>query len=161
VLLFGLSLGACNLYRCETEARSAGYAGRLGQAVASASDLAGGDSGRVEVLLNEWRGWDSQQSVIALVNIRGFVPAVSEIHVHEGTPATPGRLLWKTANGWQVGDSIWNSSRDLYPGPASWDDFWKALDEHRAYFEVHSPSGASVTGGLMQTSTSPYSPACT
>lgn len=160
-LLIVSSLGACNLNRCETEARSASYAGRLGQAVASASDLAGGDSGRIVVQLNEWRGWETQHNVVGLVYVRGFVPAVSEIHVHEGTPATPGRLLWKTGNGYLVGDSIWNASRDLFPGPASWDEFWNALDEHRAYFEVHSPSGASVTGGLMQTSTAPYSPACT
>ena len=160
-LLVVLVVSACNPYACETDARGATYVGRLGQTVAPTADHTSLDSGRIFVGLNEWRGSISQQSLSASVKVKGFVPAVSEIHVHEGTPANPGRLLWKTGHGYIVGDTIWNAYLDLFPGPASWADFWSALDEGRAYFEVHSPAGDSVTGALRQLSVSPFTPACT
>ena len=160
-LLDVCALAACNPYTCETDARSAAYVGRLGQSVAPTADLTAFDSGRIFIELNEWRGSAAQQSVSASVNVQGFVSAVSEIHVHEGTPATPGRLLWKTGNGLLVRDTVWNVHTDLFAGPASWADFWSALDGGRAYFEVHSPSGASVTGALRQESVSAFTPSCT
>jgi len=159
LLVFVVS--ACNPYACATDARNAIYVGRLGQSVAPTDNLTAADSGRIFVGLNEWRGSLAQQNVDASVTVKGFAPAVSEIHVHEGTPASPGRLLWKTDHGYLVGDSVWNAYRDLFQGPASWADFWSALDEGRAYFEVHSPSGASVTGAMRQESVSAFSPACT
>ena len=160
-MLVACVLSACNPYACETDARSAIYVGRLGQSVAPTADLTALDSGRIFIGLNEWRGSQAQQNVSASVNVQGFTSAVREIHVHEGTPATPGRLLWKTSNGYLVRDTVWNAYTDLFAGPASWTDFWSALDDGRAYFEVHSPSGASVTGALRQESVSAFSPACT
>jgi hypothetical protein len=161
LLLVAFAVCACDPYACATDARDATYVGRLGQAVAPIGDHTSLDSGRIFVGLNEWRGSISQQSLSASVKVQGFVPAVSEIHVHEGTPANPGRLLWKTGHGYIVGDTIWNAYLDLFPGPASWADFWSALDEGRAYFEVHSPTGDSVTGALRQLSVSPFTRACT
>jgi hypothetical protein len=73
----------------------------------------------------------------------------------------PTLAAWKTGHGYIVGDTIWNAYSDFFPGPASWADFWSALDEGRAYFEVHSPAGDSVTGALRQLSVSPFTPACT
>ena len=160
-LLVACALSACNPYACETDARSAAYVGRLGQSVAPTADLTAFDSGRIFIELNEWRGSAAQQSVSASVNVQGFVSAVSEIHVHEGTPANPGRLLWKTSNGFLVRDTLWNAYTDLFAGPASWADFWSALAGGRAYFEVHTPSGASVTGALRQESVSAFTPSCT
>jgi hypothetical protein len=160
-LLVACVLSACNPYACETDARSAAYVGRLGQSVAPTAELSALDSGRIFIDLNEWRGSLAQQNVSASVNVQGFLSAVSEIHVHEGTPANPGRLLWKTGNGFLVRDTVWNVYTDLFAGPASWADFWSALDGGRAYFEVHSPSGASVTGALRQESVSAFTPSCT
>lgn len=77
------TLSACHLYTCETDARSAEYAGRLGAAVAPAGDIPSSESGRI------------------------FVGA------------------------------------------------------GHAYFEVHTPSGEGIAGGLRQQSISPFSPACT
>lgn len=154
-------LSACNPYACETDARSATYVGRLGQSVAPTADLTAVDSGRIFIGLNEWRGSVTQQNVSGSVNVQGFVSAVSEIHVHEGTPANPGRLLWKTSNGYLVRDTLWNVYTDFFAGPASWADFWSALGGGHAYFEVHSPSGGSVTGALRQESVSAFSPSCT
>ena len=162
LLLLGLSgTWACNPYACGTDARDASYGGRLGQTVAPSERLTEQDSGRIFVLLNEWRGSTSQQNVIASVRVRGFVSAVSEIHVHQGTPAAPGRVLWKSTVGYLAGDSVWNTYLDLFAGPASWSDFWTALDEGRAYFELHAPSGESVSGGLRQLGASPFRPSCT
>ena len=155
------ALSACDPYACKTDARSAEYTGRLGETVAPAGDIPSSQSGRIFVGLNEWRGSDSQRNVVASVTVKGFATAVSEIHVHEGTPAAPGRLLWSTSHGYLVGDTIWNAYTDLFHGPAPWSDFWGALDAGHAYFEVHTPTGGSVTGALRQQSVSPFAPACT
>jgi hypothetical protein len=160
-LLVACVLSACDPYACGTDARSATYVGRLGESVAPTAALTALDSGRIFIGLNEWRGSDDQQNVSASVNVQGFLSAVSEIHVHEGTPANPGRLLWKTSNGFLVRDTLWNVYTELFAGPASWADLWSALDGRRAYFEVHSPSGASVTGALRQESVSAFTPSCT
>ena len=161
LLLVVLTVCACNPYGCTTDARDAIYVGRLGETVAPTGELTAQDSGRIVLGLNEWRGSQPQQSTSASVTVKGFVPAVSEIHVHEGTPASPGRLLWKTDHGYLVGDTVWNAYLDFFEGPAPWSDFWSALNEGRAYFEVHSPSGDNVTGALRQQRVSPFRPACT
>jgi len=160
-VLLASSTAACDPYACGTEARSASYAGALGQAVPLASPPAAGDSGWIFLELNEWRGFESQQGVIAAVNVRGYVTAVSKLHVHEGAPDRPGRILWESANGYLAGDSIWQTGINRFEGPGPWSDLWTLLDSGRAYLEVHSPLGDSVAGGLRQVSSSPYSPACT
>jgi hypothetical protein len=154
------AVNACNPYACETEARSAEYDGRLGQAVAPTVPLTAADSGRVFILLFEVRGPDPQQSVQASVNVKGFATAVSELRVREGAPGSPGRLLWSTTNGYLVGDSLWNAT-DFFHGPASWADFWGALNAGHAYVEIQTPTDATVNGGLRQGTLSPYSAACT
>ena len=161
LLLLAAGLEACDPYACTTKARSATYVGRLGESVAPTTDLTLFDSGSVILLLNEWRGSVSQQSVEAGVNVQGFVPAVSEIHVRAGTPANPGRVLWRTDHGYLVRDTIWNSYRDLFAGPGTWADMWNLLDAGEAYFEVHSPAGDSAAAGLRQETATGFTPSCT
>lgn len=152
---------ACDPYQCGTKARGADYVGVLGQAVAPPGDIASTVNGRIYLGLNEWQGSVAQQNVVASVNIVGFLPAVSEIVVREGTPATPGRALWSTSTGILVRDSVWNASQVLFEGPATWSDFWNALDTGHAYLEVHSPTDATVSGGLRQAHGGTFTPACT
>jgi len=159
-LLVTLGAIACDPYACTTDYRSATYVGRLGDAVAPSGNLGDRDSGQVFLELNEWRGSASQQSVLASANVWGFVSGVSEIHVHEGAPGNTLRLLWKSANGYLVRDSIWSTGIDPFGGPAAWADVCNALNEGRGYVEVHSPTGDSVSAGLRQTSISPFSPSC-
>jgi len=163
VLLVGGAwcMAACNPYKCGTDARSATYVGLLGHSAPPVLPVAETDSGRVFLMLNEWRGSMSQQNVIASVAIRGFVSRVSEIHVHEGAPANPGRLLLRSVSGYLVGDSAWKTGIDLFAGPASWQDLWTRLDDGDAYFEIHSPSGDSISAGLGQAAISDFWPSCT
>ena len=159
-VLVAAGVAACDPYACGTEARSATYAGLLGQAVPPTSPPAESDPGRIFLELNEWRGAISQQNVIASVNVRGFVSAVSKLHVHAGTPANPGRVLWESTSGYLVGDSIWRTGIILFEGPGPWSDLWTLLEGGGAYLEVHSPSD-SISGGIRQVSSSPFSPSCT
>ena len=152
---------ACNPYACTTDARSATYSARLGQAVAPTSEVPERDSGRVFLAVNEWRGSVTQQNVIASVNVWGFVPTVSNLQVREGTPASPGSILWKSSNGYLVRDSTWNTGIDLFEGPGNWTDMWNLLAQGRAFLEVHPVSGDSVSAALSQVSSSPFSPSCT
>ncbi len=161
LVVITVGVAACDPYQCGTEARSATYEGRLGQSIPPTVTLADNASGRVFLMLNEWRGSISQQNVIASVNIRGFVSTVSEIHVHEGRLGDSGRVLLKLANGYLVGDSAWKTGMELFAGPASWGDLWSLLNSGRGYFEVHSSSGDSVSAALGQASISDFAPSCT
>jgi len=160
LLLLPLGALACNPFACTTEARSATYVGRLGEATPPGT-VADGDSGRIFLMLNEWRGSSPQLSTIVSVKVKGFVSSVSEVDVLEGTPAQPGRLLWSRTTGLLVGDTTWNGGPDLFAGPASWTELWTLLDRGTAFFEVRSSSGASVSGGLRKQESTPFSPACT
>src|SRR6185312_14499132 len=126
-------IAGCNPYQCGTDARSATYAGRLGQLVARTSPSAS-DSGGISLMLNEWRGSVTQQGVIAFVRVRGFVSGVSKLHIHEGTPANPGRTLWESANGYPAGDSVWQTGINPFEGPGPWSDLWNLLESGGAYF---------------------------
>jgi hypothetical protein len=161
LVVITVGVTGCDPYRCGTDARSAIYEGRLGQSTPPAVTLADSASGRVALMLNEWRGSTSQQNVIASVNIRGFVSTVSELHVHEGQPGDAGRVLLKLANGYLVGDSAWKTGIELFAGPASWGDLWGLLNGGRGYLEVHSSSGDSVSAALGQASVSDFAPSCT
>jgi len=153
-------IAGCNPYQCGTDARSATSGGRLGQLVARPSPSAN-DSGGISLMLNEWRGSVTQQGVIAFVRVRGFVSGVSKLHIHEGTPANPGRTLWESANGYLAGDSVWQTGINPFEGPGPWSDLWNLLESGGAYFEIHSPVGDSISAGLLQVSSSPFSPSCT
>ena len=161
LLLAAFAMTGCGLYECATESRSATYVGRLGQSAAPANAAGDPDDGSVYLLVNEWRGSITQQSIIARVNIVGFVAGVSELHVHAGSPANPGRLLWRSSAGILVRDSIWQNFGEIFAGPATWGDLWSALDEGRAFIEVHSASGASASAGLRQEHIEPFSRSCT
>src|SRR5437867_9222711 len=115
VLLVGGAwcMAACNPYKCGTDARSATYVGLLGHSAPPVLPVAETDSGRVFLMLNEWRGSMSQQNVIASVAIRGFVSRVSEIHVHEGAPANPGRLLLRSVSGDRKSTRLNSSHRTI------------------------------------------------
>ena len=151
----------CGLYECATESRGATYVGRLGQNIAPANVPGDPDDGSVFLSINEWRGSITQQSIIARVNIVGFVPDVSELHVHAGSPANPGRILWRSSAGILVRDSVWQDFGELFAGPSTWGDFWRALEEGRAFIEVHSASGGSASAGLRQEHIEPFSRSCT
>lgn len=161
LLLAAFASAGCGLYECATESRSATYVGRLGQSIAPANVAGDPDDGSVSLLLNEWRGSITQQNVIARVNIVGFVPGVSELHVHAGSPASPGRLLWRSSAGILVRDSVWQDFGEIFAGPATWGDLWSALDEGRAFIEVHSASGASASAGVRQEHIETFSRSCT
>jgi len=158
--MVAFAASGCGLYECVTESRSATYSGQLGQSVAPPM-VGERDDGRVFLSLNEWRGGIEQQSVIASVNIVGFVPEVSEVHVHAGSPANPGKILWSSHTGLVIRDSVWNNFNELFGGPASWSEFWDSLNAGRAFIEVHSASGASASGGLRQEQIDGFSKSCT
>ena len=158
--LAAMAASGCGLYECITESRSATYAGQLGQSVAPATH-GERDDGSVTLLLFELRGGDEQQSVNARVNIVGFVPDVSEIHVHQGSPANPGRILWSSRSGFLVRDSVWQNFGELFGGPATWSDLWDSLNAGHAFIDVHSASGASAAAGLRQEQIEAFSKACT
>lgn len=157
--LVALGVSACNPFQCVTDSRSAEYVGRLGEPVAPSS-IAIDDPGRIDIMLNETRGGISALGVIASVKIKGFTVGVTDIEVRAGTPNAPGRVLWRSRGGMFAGDSIWFDNGQ-FAGPGEWSDFWDSLNDGRAYFVVHSPSGSSFAAGLRQTTSSGFSPACT
>src|SRR5687767_2309912 len=107
-LMLLLASACINPYACEAEYRFAEYKGILGVSELTERDVAQNEAGRIYLSLQEGKGAGAFRQVSLSFNVWGIVDSVAEVHVHKVSGSDAGKLLFSTASGYMVRDSVWN-----------------------------------------------------